>query len=242
MVSQTDQIEILSAGDCAVLIRFGHSINLETHQLIQHFLDHLRDQKFRWLVEAVPAYTTLSISYDPYLVHTLDRAHSPYHYVKTSLESLLRSIDWDHEFTSRTQRIVSIPVCYGGEFGPDLEQVARFHNLTIQDVISLHTEPEYVVYMIGFMPGFPYLGGLSPKLITPRKSTPLSRVPKGAVGLAGNQTGIYPFESPGGWQILGRTPIELFQPTNPSPSLLTPGDRIRFIPISEKDFRAYREE
>ncbi len=139
-------------------------------------------------------------------------------------------------------RVVSIPVCYGGDFGPDLEYVAHHNNISPQEVIEIHSGNEYSVYMIGFSPGFPYLGGMSEKISAPRRSSPRLIIPAGSVGIAGKQTGIYPIETPGGWQIIGRTPIKLFRPDEESPSLLQAGDKIKFTPISYPEFMKWEEQ
>ncbi|MEI7024979.1 5-oxoprolinase subunit PxpB [Paenibacillus sp. y28] len=135
-------------------------------------------------------------------------------------------------------RLVRLPVCYGGEYGPDLAFVALHTGLSEREVIRRHSEAEYKVYMIGFAPGFPYLGGLPPELSAPRRSQPRPEVPRGAVGIAGTQTGVYPQVTPGGWQIIGRTPLSLFQPDCDPPALLQAGDRIRFVPINPVEYAA----
>jgi len=134
------------------------------------------------------------------------------------------------------QEIVEIPVCYGGKFGPDLEIVAKHNQLTPDEVITIHSEGLYLIYMIGFAPGFPYLGGLSDKIATPRRESPRFKIPAGTVGIAGDQTGVYPIETPGGWQLIGRTPVKLFNPKHSSPTLLKTGSYIRFIPIPPKEY------
>jgi inhibitor of KinA len=133
-------------------------------------------------------------------------------------------------------RLVEIPVCYGGELGPDLDDVARAHGLTPDEVVALHTEAEYLVYMIGFMPGFAYLGGLPAQIATPRRKTPRTAVPAGTVGIGGQQTGVYPLVSPGGWNLIGRTPVKIFDITRAEPTLLLTGDRVRFRAILRAEF------
>ena len=135
-------------------------------------------------------------------------------------------------------RHVEIPVCYGGEFGPDLAEVCALHGMTETRTIELHASVEYLVYFLGFVPGFAYLGELSQELVTPRLAAPRKRVPTGSVGIAGNQTGVYPFATPGGWRLLGRTPVKMFQAERSGLSLLCIGDRVRFTPISRKQFAA----
>ncbi|MGV3465566.1 MAG: 5-oxoprolinase subunit PxpB, partial [Heyndrickxia sp.] len=139
-------------------------------------------------------------------------------------------------------RVVEIPVCYGGDFGPDLETVASMNGLSTEEVIQIHSSAEYTVYMIGFAPGFPYLGGMSEKIATPRLPSPRLKIPERTVGIAGNQTGVYPIETPGGWQLIGRTPIKLFRPQDEVPSLLHAGDKVRFKPISYEEYVEWEGE
>jgi KipI family sensor histidine kinase inhibitor len=139
-------------------------------------------------------------------------------------------------------KVVKIPVCYGGEFGPDIETVAKNAALPVETVIDLHSQPEYLIYMIGFTPGFPFLGGLNEKLFTPRLKTPRMVVPKGSVGIANNQTGMYSIDSPGGWQIIGRTPLTLFAPDREKPFLYQAGDKIKFTPISPAQFSQLKKK
>jgi inhibitor of KinA len=138
-------------------------------------------------------------------------------------------------------RVVEIPVCYGGELGPDLEDVAAKHGISPDEVVSIHSSGDYLVYMVGFMPGFAYLGGLSERIATPRRSSPRTAVPAGAVGIGGQQTGVYPMVSPGGWNLIGRSPRKIFDIARDEPSLLAAGDRVRFRPISRADFDAWHE-
>ncbi len=141
-----------------------------------------------------------------------------------------------------SQSVIEIPVCYGGEYGPDIETVAQTNQVDADDVIVLHSRETYQIYMIGFTPGFPFLGGLPEELHTPRLETPRLTVPQGSVGIANNQTGIYPIESPGGWQLIGRTPLCLFDPSRSDPLLCRAGDSIKFKPITEKEFRIMVEK
>jgi inhibitor of KinA len=136
---------------------------------------------------------------------------------------------------------VEIPVLYGGEYGPDLEYVASFHKISAEEVIQIHTESECLVYMIGFAPGFPFMGGMDERIATPRRESPRTAIVPGSVGIAGKQTGIYSLETPGGWQIIGRTPLELFRPDLNPPTLLKAGDRIKFFPISPEEFNTFKE-
>jgi KipI family sensor histidine kinase inhibitor len=182
------------------------------------------------IIEIIPTYRSLLIVYDP-LQTTPTRLKN----TLISLEERLPGIEIPPPGT------VEIPVCYGGEFGPDIEFVAESHEITIDEVIRLHTEPEYPIYMIGFTPGFPFLGGLPQALHTPRLETPRTLVPEGSVGIANNQTGIYPVASPGGWRLIGRTPVKLFAPERSNPFLYQAGDRIKFKVISPEDYDRIKE-
>ena len=175
------------------------------------------------------SYRSLLVYYDP---------------LKTNYEQLVfrfRDVEARlHEFEVSTyKRIVEVPTVYGGEYGPDLKYVAESHNLSEDEVVRFHNRREYTVYMIGFVAGFPYLGVVADEIATPRLKTPRLRVPAGSVGIAEKQTGIYPRESPGGWQIIGRTPVKLFDPKEHPPALIHPADIVKFKPISKKEFEAY---
>ncbi len=215
-------IEFVQLGDSALLMILGNSIDPAFNRRVLALSKALAD--FPGLTDLVPAYASLALHYDP-LIWT----HAN---LMASLAPYLEEIEGEiHE-----SRLLEIPVCYGGEHGPDLEEVAENVGLRSEEVIVRHSGGEYRVYFLGFTPGFPYLGGLDSKLAMPRMSTPRALVPSGSVGIAGAQTGIYPKDSPGGWRIIGRTPFRLFDPGRQSPCLLAPGDRLRFLPISPEEF------
>ena len=176
------------------------------------------------LTDVVPAYVSVAVHYDPARVHC--RHDEPPHdalarWVAARLERL-------GDAGAEQSRLVEIPVRYGGEHGPDLASLAEARDLSIEEVVALHTAPEYVVHFVGFMPGFAYLGGLDPRLATPRREVPRTSVPAGSVGIGGAQTGVYPVASPGGWQLIGRTDLPLFDPSRDPAALLAAGDRVRF--------------
>ncbi|MDF2680398.1 MAG: allophanate hydrolase subunit 1 [Brevibacillus sp.] len=230
--------EFFPLGDSGVVVKLGKVIDQSTHEQVKRLSDYLQDDPFPGMVEIVPGFTTVSVYYDPVVLYDPRSAQSPYE----------RVIDLLGEIISRTQsknsgepRLVEIPVCYGGEFGPDLEEVARHNGLDPDEVVHIHSEQQYLVYMIGFAPGFPYLGGLDERIATPRRPTPRTAIPKGSVGIGGSQTGIYPIVSPGGWNIIGRTAQAMFRPEEQPPSLLRAGDLVRFRPISAKAFEELRE-
>lgn len=174
-----------------------------------------------------PAYCSVLVKFDP-----LKRRHEE---LEQILQQHLARLD---DMKLPQPRHVEIPVCYGGEYGPDLNDVSAAHGLTLAQVIELHSSPTYLVYFLGFVPGFAYLGELPNALVTPRLATPRRSVPPGSVGIAGNQTGVYPVATPGGWRLLGRTPISMFRPEHDGLSLLSIGDRVRFSPISPERFAA----
>jgi inhibitor of KinA len=230
-----DAPTILPLGDSSLVVRFGDRIDPALHRRVMSLAAYLDAHPIPGIVEYVPAFASLAIHYDPLRI-----ARSPSSY-ELLVSTLQQSIARMEEPASHEARIVEIPVCYGGEFGPDLEYVAAYHRLSIEEVISLHSGGSYRIYMIGFAPGFPYLGGMNERIATPRRSTPRSRVPAGSVAIGGMQTGVYPIESPGGWHLIGRTPLRLFRPERVPPVLLRAGDTIRFRSISRAEFDAWKE-
>nr|WP_277881481.1 5-oxoprolinase subunit PxpB [Hymenobacter cyanobacteriorum] len=221
-------------GDAAVVLEFGSAISPATHAAIAAFSARLAARPFVGLREAVPAFTTLTVYYDPWRASEHGRHPEPYERVATQLQLLLA--ETPATAATAAAQVVEIPVCYGGAFGPDLAFVAQHSGLSLEEVIALHTAPEYLVHMIGFAPGFPYLGGLDARLATPRRPQPRPLVAAGAVGIAGPQTGIYSLPTPGGWQLIGRTPLRLFNPEWAAPSRLRAGQRLRLVAISEEEF------
>lgn len=217
----TRPVEIVPLGDSAAVVIFGDSIDLPTHQLVRAFCHTVSQHPISDTVEIVPAYSTVTVYYDS-LQWSFDEFAAELHQFVAGLDPAAEV----------TPRVVEIPVCYGGEFGPDLDVVASHNRLTPDEVVEIHSSALYLVYLIGFAPGFPYLGGLSARIATPRRVSPRLRIPAGSVGIAGTQTGIYPLATPGGWQLIGRTPFELFRPDQTPPSLLRAGDQVRFRPIS----------
>ncbi|MGG6431965.1 5-oxoprolinase subunit PxpB [Anoxybacillus sp. D401a] len=236
--------EFIPLSENALIIKFGDQINYDIHQQVRQVFTYFMEHRVKEIIEIVPAYTTITVYYDPVQVakNTNRKAGIevlPFERICTVLKNILSSLGSVN--ISHGNEVV-IPVCYGGEFGPDLEEVARKNQLTPEEVIDIHARGHYFVYMIGFAPGFAYLGGMSEKIATPRKHSPRLRVPAGSVGIASVQTGIYPIDSPGGWQLIGRTPIQLFRPLHPQPSLLQVGDRVRFQPITREEYKQLQEE
>lgn len=226
-------IRFYPQGDQAITVSFGDEINQELHEKIISLTKLLDLEPFPGMIEAVPIFTAVTIYYSPLDVKRKYLNLSIYEDVVMQIKQKLQS-----KKLSRNDppTIITIPVCYGGEYGRDLTEVAQYHKLSESDVIRLHSNHEYVVYMVGFTPGFPYLGGMSERLATPRKQTPRVAIPAGSVGIGGRQTGIYPLESPGGWQIIGRTPLKLFNYNKKEPTLLKAGDIVRFKPITAEQY------
>ena len=224
-------------GDCGITITLGDAIDEPTNRRVRAASALLDACALPCIADQVPAFASIAVHYDPALVEGTDDDGSPYERLVSSLAELLADL---HENEMPTPRVVEIPVCYGGaDLGPDLEDVALQHGIGIDDVIRVHSNGDYLVYMVGFMPGFAYLGGLAPELATPRRSSPRTAVPAGAVGIGGQQTGVYPLVSPGGWNLIGRTPLRIFDASRENASLLEAGDRVRFVPISRKDFDSW---
>jgi inhibitor of KinA len=230
MKGARDMLHFLPLGDQGVQLKFSDQVDEATSYRIRSFINSLERQKYLPIIECVPAYTTLSIYYDALKIN--------YDELVQELQVLASE---QNEDSHKECYIVEIPTCYGGTYGPDIEQVASHNNVSKEKVISIHSSKPYLIYMLGFSPGFPYLGGMSGQISTPRRSTPRSAVVGGSVGIAGNQTGIYPVESPGGWNIIGRTPLRLYDPDADQPILLRAGDYIRFVPIDENTFEQMNE-
>lgn len=222
----------------AVTIEFGHEISDNLLHRIGNYNNLLHQHPFPGLQTTVQAYSTLSVFYDPLQVIQAAelRGRDCFEKVQNYLLSLGEP---NIAQTVSLAPPVTIPVCYGELYGPDIQEVADVNNLSIQEVISLHTQAVYTVYMIGFVPGFAYMGGMNEQLATPRKATPRQAITAGSVGIAGKQTGIYPLETPGGWQIIGRTPLKLFDATRTQPALLKAGDRVIFKSIPLQEFDQY---
>lgn len=226
----SQEVGVEPLGDMAILVRFGNTWNPAVHEQVRSFCALVEQARLDGVVEWIPAYVTVAIVYDPMRV-TVD-------VLTGAIRTLLRDLETASGNHSPS-RIVTVPVCYGGAFGPDLPFVSAHTGLSEDEVIQMHSEGDYVVTMVGFAPGYPYIAGLSARLHVPRKSTPRTQVPAGSVAIAGGQTGIYPLSTPGGWQIIGRTPLPLFDVQAKPPSLLQMGDEVRFRPISFQEFEAW---
>ena len=213
-------------GDSAIQIEFGQEITPAINAQITAFVELIKNQKIEGIIDMIPAFCTLLINYDPRII--------VYKELLTRLQELAKL---DIQIQNLSSKAFEIPVIYGGEYGPDLENVAKLAGLLEEEVIAIHSRPDYLIYMLGFMPGFPYLGGLDARIHTPRLDNPRLKIPSGSVGIGGEQTGIYPLESPGGWQLLGRTPVKIYEPSREVPILFNAGDYIRFVPITEEEYQ-----
>lgn len=224
-----NQYVFRTQGETGLVIDFGEQIDFMVNSRV-HLLCRNISRLMAHRIEAViPTYRSLLILFDPLMISRLE--------LQNAIDSLMTEATLSEDETKEIiARVVMIPTLYGGEAGPDLEFVARHNQLTPDEVIEIHTAIAYKIYMIGFTPGFPYLGGMSERIAAPRLTTPRSRIPAGSVGIAGTQTGLYPQASPGGWQLIGRTPLQVFDPAKPEPFLYKAGDYLRFEPISVAEY------
>ena len=228
MLYRTPQYRIM--GDRSLLVELGNHIGIDVNKRVRELFTTLKLAPLEGLVEVIPAYASLLLIVDPLKVRLS--------LLQKEIQHTLKTLDPSRIPEPKT---VDIPVVYGDEYGPDLDWVARYHDITPDEVVRLHTAQIYHVYMIGFVPGFPYMGELPKTLVTPRRETPRTVVPKGSVGLAQAQTGIYASQSPGGWQIIGRTPLTLFNAAKTPPALLQMGDQVRFVAIQADEMARWQQ-
>ncbi|HEV7780340.1 MAG TPA: 5-oxoprolinase subunit PxpB [Chitinophagaceae bacterium] len=227
---------IFSLGDSAITIDFGNSIDEAINREVIARFHEFTQQPLPGMIEAVPAYSSLTLYYDLFLLKKkLPAGLLVSDWIKENLEQRLSNPVKDH---TREERLVRLPVCYEKEFAPDLQSLALSKNIPVEELVSLHTGKNYKVYMLGFLPGFPYMGEVDERIAMPRKPQPVT-VAAGSVGIAGKQTGIYPLVSPGGWQIIGRTPVKLFDSEGERSTLLQTGDTVQFYSISRDEFENY---
>lgn len=223
--------KILTSSDCSMCVEFGNEISEEINKQVRSFTVATEAADIPGVTELVPTYRSVTVHYRPEVIgYARLYAH------------LNRIVNGLHETDIPPAGEIRVPVLYGGDHGPDLETVAMLHGMTQEEVIRLHTAPTYFNYMLGFLPGFCYLGGLDPQLNTPRLTTPRVRIPAGSVGIAGSQTGIYPLESPGGWQLIGQTPLRLYDPQREKAILVDAGMNMVFYPIDEAEYERIRRE
>lgn len=217
---------ISPVGDCAISIDFGQVIDPKINRHIRQIIEQIKDLQLDGIIELVPTYCALLVQYDAMVYSYSD--------ICRILEPTLQESVTDS--ANELVTIVEIPTVYGGEFGPDLGFVASYNHLSEAEVVSIHSGTDYLVYMLGFIHGFTYLGGMDPRIATPRLSSPRTLIPAGSVGIAGEQTGTYPSDSPGGWQIIGRTPVTMYDMSKEQAALLQAGDYVRYVSIDENEF------
>lgn len=217
---------ISPVGDRAISIDFGQVIDPTINRHIRQTIERIKELQLEGIIELVPTYCALLVEYDAMLYSYSEICNI----IEPTLEEGMTNT------TNELVTVVEVPTVYGGEFGPDLSFVASHNHLSEDEVISIHSGTDYLVYMLGFIPGFTYLGGMNPRIATPRLSSPRTLIPAGSVGIAGEQTGTYPSDSPGGWQIIGRTPVTMYDMSKAQAALLNAGDYVRYVPIDESEF------
>lgn len=222
----TAEFSIIPAGDAVLLVAFDERLDAAINARVVWCAEELRQAQVPGVRDIVPAFHSIAVYFDP-LRTDVDR-------LTGRLETTAAA---SRSATVTTRPVREVPVCYGGIYGPDLEAMGEATGLPAEEIIRLHAAPEYRVFMVGFTPGFAYMGPVDPRIAVPRRATPRVRVPVGSVGIAGQQTGIYPSETPGGWMLIGRTPVRPFQPARREPFLLKPGDAVRFVPIDADEYR-----
>lgn len=225
-----EEPRFLSGGDKAIFVEFGDAIAPELNRRVRNLMLTVQAKKISGVIETVPTYRSLLVYFDPRQISAKKLRETLYSLTQPLAESGLPK-----------PKLIEIPTAYGGEYGPDLEFVAAYNGLSVPEVVEIHIGTPYLIYMIGFVPGFPYLGGMSPRIVTPRLETPRAKITAGSVGIAGNQTGIYPVESPGGWRLIGRTPLKLFDPSREPLALFQAGDYLTFVSITPEEFSSIKE-
>ena len=223
-------IRILTAGDSSLLVEFGKEISPEINRKITATVQMMKEQHIEGVVDVIPAFCSLLINYDPRVISYED--------IRERIQNIVKL---DAQAGADIKRVYENPVCYGGEYGPDLDNIAEHAGLTKEEVIEIHSSRDYLIYMLGFLPGFTYLGGLDERIHTPRLANPRIKINAGSVGIGGSQTGIYPLDSPGGWQLMGMTPVKTYDPKREKPILVEAGDYIRFVPVDEEEYKRIKE-
>lgn len=224
-------VRFLPCGDSGLTVEFGNEINEEINKRVCALAEKMKKNQISGVIETVPTFRSLFVLYNP-----MDIGYGPL------VKKIKRLLSNDNNGVEREKRVINIPVCYGGEYGEDLLWVAEHAALTPEEVIKLHSAPEYLIYMLGFLPGFAYLGGLDKRLEAPRLENPRTVIPAGSVGIGGEQTGIYPLDSPGGWRLIGRTPLKPYDAKRAEPIRYQAGDYIKFVPINEDEYRKIEEQ
>lgn len=224
------EMRILPAGDLSLVVEFGNEISTACNDRVRQLNQSLKQKKIDGIVETIPTFRSLLIYYDPMIIS-----------YKKLCRYIQKASTSEQDVKAGLKRVIEIPVCYGGQYGEDLKDVAIHATMSESEVIQLHSGVNYLIYMLGFLPGFPYLGGLDKRLMTPRLSNPRTSIPAGSVGIGGEQTGVYPIASPGGWRLIGRTPLKLYDSEREEPTIYQAGDCIHFRPIDEEEYKDIEE-
>lgn len=228
---------VFPLGDAGLIIDFGNAIDEETNKKVLHLFQVLKNRSHPYITDVVPAYSSLAVYYN--VIAVCQKKLNDNTAFETMVEVIETIIERNDETPHQQMRLIEVPVCYAPKFSTDIEYIAQQKNISVDEIIHLHTSKTYRVYMIGFLPGFAYMGQVDERLVIPRKPEP-QNVVAGTVGIAGVQTGIYPLDCPGGWQVIGRTPLQLFDKDMEQPVLFQPGDEIKFYSITEDEFAHYQ--
>jgi len=233
-LNQAPQYKISPLGDNAVIIDFGNVIDESINKLVHSVFFRLQNEPIPGMIETIPAYSSLTIFYDVFVAreNMINKNETAFNWISDQLKKYIGTENLE---TGDPELLIDIPVCYDKEYGTDLDFISSRNNISVEEIIHLHSSTIYRVYMLGFLPGFAYMGLVDEKISSPRKQQP-TLVEPGSVGIAGRQTGIYPFKSPGGWEIIGRTPLKLFDKEKVNPVLFKPGDNVKFHSITKNEF------
>ena len=229
--SQDNELRLVPVGEAALLVEFGQRIDDAVNERVHALAADLAKSDYPWLVDLTPAFASLLVCYDPLQIEFAALCEL----VRCRLAAVAGG-------NAAVRRVVEIPVCYQDEFAPDMADMEKLTGLDREEIIALHSGRDYKIYMLGFLPGFPYLGGLDERIAAPRLDSPRVRIEPGSVGIGGAQTGVYPLASPGGWRLIGRTPLALYDPDREQPVFYQAGDLIRFVPINREEFAALQAD